>query len=425
MLNKPAVNIWLDNRRPKKDGTFPVKVRVTHLRNRYYYPTNINLTEEAFKVAMSTKPGVKLKETHLKLNELERQAVAAVDHIAEELHTEFTIGLFEKLLHLNSDNENDVYKRFAKKVAVLNGRGQVKTAEGYETCVAALKKYTKRDELSFPEIDKKFLEEFEEYMLGEHRTLTTVGIYCRYLRAIYREAIEDKVVNYELYPFGVNRYQIPQPANNKRALEEKDLIKILKYKPEEGTWEDYAKDMWMFSLLCQGMNMKDIASIRYKNLFDGKLVFTREKTKRSKRNDQKSIVVYLGKDAQKIIKKWGNEDKSPDQLVFSICSDENTPLRNMRLLAQQIKMTNKYMREIATTLKIKQDFTFYAARHSFATVLKRQGRSTEEIQEFLGHASKKTTELYLGSFSDNHKRDVMRDFVKGLKKVPTRAVSSP
>src|ERR1043165_4847077 len=314
MLNKPAVNIWLDNRRPKKDGTFPVKVRVTHLRNRYYYPTNINLTEEAFKVAMSTKPGVKLKETHLKLNELERQAVAAVDHIAEELHTEFTIGLFEKLLHLNSDNENDVYKRFAKKVAVLNGRGQVKTAEGYETCVAALKKYTKRDELSFPEIDKKFLEEFEEYMLGEHRTLTTVGIYCRYLRAIYREAIEDKVVNYELYPFGVNRYQIPQPANNKRALEEKDLIKILKYKPEEGTWEDYAKDMWMFSLLCQGMNMKDIASIRYKNLFDGKLVFTREKTKRSKRNDQKSIVVYLGKDAQKIIKKWGNEDKSPDQL---------------------------------------------------------------------------------------------------------------
>ncbi len=102
-------------------------------------------------------------------------------------------------------------------------------------------------------------------------------------------------------------------------------------------------------------------------------------------------------------------------MVFAICSDENTPLRNLRLLAQQIKMINKYMRKIATTLKIKQDFTFYAARHSFATVLKRQGRSTEEIQEFLGHASKKTTELYLGSFSDNHKRDVMRDFVKGLK----------
>ncbi len=52
-----------------------------------------------------------------------------------------------------------------------------------------------------------------------------------------------------LSTFGINRYQIPQPANNKRALEEKDLMKILSYKPEEGTWEDYAKDMWMLSLL--------------------------------------------------------------------------------------------------------------------------------------------------------------------------------
>ncbi len=189
----------------------------------------------------------------------------------------------------------------------------------------------------------------------------------------------------------------------------------MKHKLEENTWEEYAKDIWTFSLLCQGVNMKDIANIRYKNIQGGQLVFIREKTKRTKRAEQMPIVVYLGKEALDIIKKWGHENKSPSQLVFPIYSDENTALRNLRLVEQQTKMINKYMRKIATDLKIKQDFTFYAARHSFATVLKRQGRSTEEIQEFLGHATKKTTELYLGSFSDNHKRNVMRDFVKGLK----------
>ena len=162
--------------------------------------------------------------------------------------------------------------------------------------------------------------------------------------------------------------------------------------------------------------MKEIAKLRYKNKQGNQIVFIREKTKRTKRAEQMPIVVYLGKEALDIIKKWGHENKMPTQLVFPIYSDDNSPLRNLRLVEQQTKMINKYMRKIAADLKIKQDFTFYAARHSFATVLKRQGRSTEEIQEFLGHASKKTTELYLGSFSDNHKRDVMRDFVKGLKK---------
>jgi site-specific recombinase XerD len=81
---------------------------------------------------------------------------------------------------------------------------------------------------------------------------------------------------------------------------------------------------------------------------------------------------------------------------------------------QQIKMVNKYIRKIAIKLEIKQDVTFYAARHSFATTLKRQGRSIEEIQEFLGHADKKTTERYLASFGDEHKRSIMKDFVRQL-----------
>ena len=74
------------------------------------------------------------------------------------------------------------------------------------------------------------------------------------------------------------------------------------------------------------------------------------------------------------------------------------------------------MRIIASKLKINQDITFYAARHSFATSLKGQGRSVEEIQEFLGHSNIKTTERYLASFGDDHNRNIMKDFVRKLRK---------
>ena len=56
------------------------------------------------------------------------------------------------------------------------------------------------------------------------------------------------------------------------------------------------------------------------------------------------------------------------------------------------------MKTIAEDLSIKKPVTTYAARHSFATVLKRSGASTELISEMLGHSNLKTTKNYLASF---------------------------
>jgi site-specific recombinase XerD len=54
--------------------------------------------------------------------------------------------------------------------------------------------------------------------------------------------------------------------------------------------------------------------------------------------------------------------------------------------------------------------TTYVARHTFSTVLKRSGASTEYIQEALGHSDIKTTENYLDSFE----KDVKKEFAQRL-----------
>jgi site-specific recombinase XerD len=43
------------------------------------------------------------------------------------------------------------------------------------------------------------------------------------------------------------------------------------------------------------------------------------------------------------------------------------------------------MRKIKTKLRIEKKVTTYVARHTFSTVLKRSGVSTEFIEESLGH----------------------------------------
>jgi len=61
------------------------------------------------------------------------------------------------------------------------------------------------------------------------------------------------------------------------------------------------------------------------------------------------------------------------------------------------------MNNIGQELGIEQKIGTYAARHSFSTVMKRKGVSTEFIKESLGHSSVAVTENYLDSFEDKVK----------------------
>ena len=71
---------------------------------------------------------------------------------------------------------------------------------------------------------------------------------------------------------------------------------------------------------------------------------------------------------------------------------------------QFIKTINKYMKKIGADIGYDKPLTTYAARHSFATILKRSGAPLGFISESLGHKSLQTTEAYLDSFEDETRR---------------------
>jgi len=64
--------------------------------------------------------------------------------------------------------------------------------------------------------------------------------------------------------------------------------------------------------------MADIANLKWKNLKVDKLTFLRNKTKRTKKDKNKTIKVYLIPEALEMIRRWGNNDNDPDNYIFSI-----------------------------------------------------------------------------------------------------------
>ena len=149
--------------------------------------------------------------------------------------------------------------------------------------------------------------------------------------------------------------------------------------------EQIAKDYWFFSYFENGINLKDIANLRYKN-FDGEFItFERVKTEHSLRNEPKVITIFVTDKMKQIIERLGNKDKSPNNYMFPILEKGLTYLRQYELIANFVSVINDWMKRIKNDLGIEKKVTTYVARHSFSTVLKRSGASTEYIQEAPGH----------------------------------------
>jgi integrase len=150
------------------------------------------------------------------------------------------------------------------------------------------------------------------------------------------------------------------------------------------------------------MNFADIIELKPENISGDYLHFIRAKTKRTKKKDLRPIRVGLNPKALQIIKRQQNLDPA-NPYLFPVLEEGLSPVTIKHRCQRFIKWVNKHMDIIRIELEIEQKIGTYVARHSFSTVLKRKGVSTEFIKESLGHSSLVTTESYLDSFTDDVK----------------------
>ena len=393
--------IILDKRIKRKDDTYAVKLRITYNRTQQYYPLNIHLTAEDWEKVQQPNPRGESKQHKLVFNNFEQKAVEIIRNLSD-----FSFASFNKqFLNENQNVKSDVFSYFEKYIANLVKEDRIGTSESYKNAYVSIKNYVndkRRTTLPFEHITAEFLNQYEKWMVSNGKSLTTVGIYTRSLRTILNLAIEDGKMKQEDYPFTKRKYQIPASRNIKKAVDKSDIKKIVEYAPKN-EFEAWGRDMWLFSYLCNGANIKDIVLLQEKNMNTKSIQFIRAKTERSTKQDLKPIVVLRTPKVNEIIEKWGTKNRKQNTFVFGLLNEGDTAVQQRNKIKDITKRINKYMKRIGTTLEIEVDIKTYSARHSFATILKRSGASTEFIGESLGHKNNKTTENYLDSFEDEMK----------------------
>jgi len=434
-----TLSMFLDTRRIKKrSNTYPVKLRVTFDRKSQEYQTFFDLTEEEYKRLSASRVNDKMRDIRAKLKEIEFSAhkvAMGLDPFSfEDFEKDYILNnplfrqrkavkqsvptnyLFDRTLYQHrfpifKETDLEIGRLLTIHLYYIDKLLQehrIGTAVSYQTSYYSFFKF--RGNVRLTDVTVAYLNQYERWMFDQDYSKTTIGIYVRQLRTLFNEAIEQGLIRREKhYPFGRRKYVPPTGRNIKKALTLQEVAKLYYYQPtcEQEQW---AKDFWFFSYLANGINTKDIALLKYRNIQGEYLVFERAKTEKSTRNDPRPITVFISDDLRQIIDRWGNRDNNPNNYIFPVLSPGITPMRQYELIELFVASINDWMRKIKKKVGIERNITCYVARHTFSTVMKRSGASTEFIQEALGHTNIKTTENYLDSFE----KEVKKEFANKL-----------
>lgn len=378
---------YIDKSRPRKDNTCSIKVKITYNRQRKYYETGLYMPASEYVKIVDAKR--RSNDQNIQFQKI-MSFVTKAESIIERLSV-FTFGKFEELYFSKRNVHGEVSIAFENRINELIEEGRTGSVVCYQNAIKSLLKF--KQNLQFADIDKNFLLKYEKWMLKEGKKKTSVGIYVRQLRAIYNLQNIDA----SLYPFGEKGYQIPEGSNKKKALSKEQIDDIYNYEAKEGSNLQMAKDYWIFMFQCNGMNVKDMCLLKWHDIDNNILTYNRAKTEKSKK-ESKQIVVSLKPESKEVIKRWSMINVNKDGYVFPHIKKDMTNERKREVIQQLTKIINKYMKRISNELDLGLEVTTYYARHSFATLLKRSGRSVEMISELLGHSSTDTTQKYLDSF---------------------------
>ncbi|HQN92676.1 MAG TPA: site-specific integrase [Prolixibacteraceae bacterium] len=414
MNSNLSISIFLDTRRAKKNSKYPVKLRIfsNQPRKQKLYNTEFEFTKSEFaSIWGTTKPRNEHKDIRRNLQKLENDASEMANKIKP-----FDFAIFENKLFGFVGDENDVFCHYQRKIQELIKSQRVGTAESYRLSMQSLKTYhahksnRKTNKLTFFDITASWLREYEVFMLETGRSQTTVGIYLRALRAIFNSAIEEQIITKDIYPFGKKKFNIPATKKVKKALTKEQLSLLFNGKPlikEQQT----AKDFWFFSYICNGMNFKDIANLKYKNVVGENLMFIRSKTSRTS-NEQKNVTVFLMPFAKDVIEKYGNSLRIPENYIFSFIDHNASIEEQYKQLKNFIRLVNQHFLNFAKSVGIDEKISCIWARHSFATNAIRNGASMEYISEALSHTNLRTTQNYFAGFTDDKKKEIAQKLME-------------
>lgn len=398
-----SANLYLDKSRFKEPG-HPVCIRICHMRRQWLITLRLSATVKDFTKALAGTGTLSEKQKQLRDQMLEQRQKAqdVLGNLQVITKDNFNHAFYGEVDIIKASQLLDMRSQFKLYISELTDAEQIRSAEMYTNAMNSLLAFRKN--LNLQDIDAKYLRAYEAHMKNQGCSASTTSMYLRCLRSVFNRCIKQKKLPKKFYPF--EDYAVYTGKKSKSVLYPTQVEAFLKHEPKNEA-RQRCKDYWFFSFLANGMNPKDMMSLRYSDIKGDKLTFERQKTIRT-RKDAEPIVLFLHPMALDIIKRWGNKQKA-DSYVFPLFNDCKTEQERFETLKIWKRQTNRILNRMGEVLGF-EELNMSLARHSMASALAMKNINVSIISRMMGHSRLETTAHYLHSLPD----DAMKSINNGL-----------
>lgn len=375
-----SAKLTLDKRVRKKDGTFPVKITISHGASSAHISLGISLHPAEWDAVRCRPTG-----TAKHLQPYTAQRLAEVQTAMLQINGKRAMTarqLRDAILQHLAPNEKPTFGQWYEQFT--QSHENARTRAIYSATLHLIKLFDPTAyKANFEEITKSWLDNFFASLAQRSPSVNARNIHLRNIRAVFNSAIDNDIT--AAYPF--RRMQIKPTPTAKRSLPVDELRRIINIRPRSRH-----VDCFLLSIYLVGINPVDLLTLTHDTIVDGRIIYTRHKT-------HKLYNIYIQPEAREIMERHRGEKLLLD--FAEHCSSYR-------------HFTNRCNEHLRT---LHQGTTLYWARHTWATLAADLDIPDDTISLALGHSARNaTTDIYirrnLQKVDDANRR--VLDFISGL-----------
>jgi len=388
-----SLKLVLDRRRIRKNGTYPLSIRVSNNRQSIYYNWGLTLHPQDYDSKLS-----RVKRCHSFSSQINiecEQKMKHVERLIDRLHKNgesLAVSNIKKALKKNA-YEYTFFEFAMEVIEELNKINKCGTARTHQNSVSKLRTYAKTN-LKFEEIDYNLLLDFQRSMLSQNIAINTISVYMRSIRSLFNQAIRRRITDRAHYPFNDFKIQSEQTRSRSLTIEHMRRIRDLELNKGCAMWRYRLYFMLLFYL--RGMSFIDLAFLKRSNIENDRIVYKRRKT-------NKWYSIGITEEIDKAIKQIVDvKEMEGSDFILPIITNKKDYQVQLEQARQGYRYLNKNMKKIAKLCDIDLPITSYYARYSWANIARAKEYSKDLIAEGLGHEyGNKVTGIYLDQYPDS------------------------
>lgn len=376
-----TVKFYLDKRRQKKDGTYPIKLNVFH-NKQIMIATQLSASEKEWNGNEYSVRAQNYKPRNIVARGIINKAETVIFTLEQQEKLKSTTDkalkkLIEDAISSKVENQKTFLYYLDEFVSKKTNQG---TKSIYTTTRNKIEEYDSH--CTFESMDKSWLENFEAWM-AKTMKVNAYAIHLRNIRSVFNYAIDEEYTT--LYPF--RRFSIKKEETRKRSLTAEQLRLLRDYPCEE--YQIRYRDMFMLMFYLIGVNAADLFNAKHSALVNGRFEYKRAKT-------GKLYSIKVEPEAQAIIEKYKGKDYLLN--IMDEYGNYKDFLHRMGIGLKQIGETErKGLGGKKSRNPLFPDLSSYWARHTWATVAAELDVPKEVIAHALWHswANSTTTDIYI------------------------------